>query len=339
MSVGPESTNSVEIKSNQVSVMFNGQRQMIVSNNGDVYITGQFTGNGAGLTNVSLVLGKISTGSNGAAASWMVGLDSTGKTTTNAVPSGGGTIPNGLVTNSSTAGLTVTNSSAVGGVPLTNGYVGDPNGQYFFDTSQATPPSGISMQMQKFIYHSDQGYLLYNNAGGGGNEAIRFENPGGNNYNDSTYMTFYQRLWFSPYTTTEACRIWALNDDPNSWTNAATENTSLIFWTIGGGNERETMRITPQGVCKTLNGFASNSNSIPVSVSVGASPFLFTNTTANNIFCDIDASSSITFALAKNGVTIVSSQTGIAGEWSLKIGDVFGVTYSGGTPSILTNRW
>jgi hypothetical protein len=93
MSVGPESTNSVEIKSNQVSVMFNGQRQMIVSNNGDVYITGQFTGNGAGLTNVSLVLGKSSTGSNGAAASWMLGLDSTGKTTTNAVPSGGSQTP------------------------------------------------------------------------------------------------------------------------------------------------------------------------------------------------------------------------------------------------------
>lgn len=42
------------------------------------------------VTNVALRLGLTATGSNGAAATWMLGLDNAGKMTTNAVPAGGG---------------------------------------------------------------------------------------------------------------------------------------------------------------------------------------------------------------------------------------------------------
>lgn len=48
------------------------------------------TGDGSGLTNVPLALGQVAIGSNGATASTMLGLDGSGKVTTNAVPSGGG---------------------------------------------------------------------------------------------------------------------------------------------------------------------------------------------------------------------------------------------------------
>ncbi|MDE2103766.1 MAG: hypothetical protein KGL39_41395 [Patescibacteria group bacterium] len=56
------------------------------------------SGNGSGLTNVPVTLGSAITGSNGAAAAWMLGMDAGGNVTSNAVPGGGGAV-NALLTN------------------------------------------------------------------------------------------------------------------------------------------------------------------------------------------------------------------------------------------------
>jgi hypothetical protein len=80
---------TTDTNGNPVNVTFNGS------------FTGFLAGSGAGLTNTPLALGTVATGSNGAAAIWMVGLDAAGNPTTNAVPSGsGGSTANTIQTNS-----------------------------------------------------------------------------------------------------------------------------------------------------------------------------------------------------------------------------------------------
>jgi hypothetical protein len=97
---------------------------------GDLFASHVFA-DGSGLTNTPLALGTIATGSNGASAVWMVGLDAAGKATTNAVPSGGGSTPNVLTTNAATrqvvsGPVTLTNTANTfsgNGGGLTNIYV------------------------------------------------------------------------------------------------------------------------------------------------------------------------------------------------------------------------
>ena len=72
-------------------------------------LQGSLGGNGGGLTNTPLQLGIVATGSNGAAATMMLGLDASGKPTTNAVPAGGsaGNIGWAQITNSPATNISV----------------------------------------------------------------------------------------------------------------------------------------------------------------------------------------------------------------------------------------
>ena len=80
---------------------------------------GTFTGNGGGLTNTPLQLGIVATGSNGAAATMMLGLDASGKPTTNAVPAGGTGVLNGAANVGLNSLFSVTNSGTGNGSLMT----------------------------------------------------------------------------------------------------------------------------------------------------------------------------------------------------------------------------
>ncbi|MDE2106196.1 MAG: hypothetical protein KGL39_53750 [Patescibacteria group bacterium] len=99
---GIESSN---ILIGSVGVLGDQNVTRIGSTQTNTYISGVISGNGSGLTNVPVTLGSAITGSNGAAAAWMLGMDAAGNVTSNAVPSGGASAPSAnVVTN--WAGLT-----------------------------------------------------------------------------------------------------------------------------------------------------------------------------------------------------------------------------------------
>ncbi len=86
------------------------------------------------------------------------------------------------------------------------------------------------------------------------------------------------------------------------------------------------------------NGITMYSNSIPVAVTVGASPFLFTNKTTTDLRCNIGDSTSITTSYGRNGVTLHASTTDLNLETTLYVNEYITLTYSGGTPTLFTNR-
>jgi hypothetical protein len=86
------------------------------------------------------------------------------------------------------------------------------------------------------------------------------------------------------------------------------------------------------------NGITQFSNCIPVAVTVGASAFKFTNTTPAMLFCNIGDSTAITTSVGINGVTIMASTTDLNTQIQLKVNDYLTLTYSGGTPTLFTNK-
>jgi hypothetical protein len=125
--------------------------------NSGTYTASGFIGNGGGLTNTPLALGTIATGSNGASAVWMVGLDAAGKATTNAVPSGDGSGGGGSVTNQLGSFSPVDNIFSVkqfgaygDGVVLTNVFVAAGSSNLFCPTSPfSTNDVGLVLEVWK----------------------------------------------------------------------------------------------------------------------------------------------------------------------------------------------
>jgi len=94
----------------------NGYFTFTANSDGSTNVTFVMTnaaGNGINLTNVSVQLGIVATGSNGSAATMMLGLDASGKATTNAVPAGGavGNIGWAQITNSPATNIAVNSFS------------------------------------------------------------------------------------------------------------------------------------------------------------------------------------------------------------------------------------
>jgi hypothetical protein len=84
------------------------------------------------------------------------------------------------------------------------------------------------------------------------------------------------------------------------------------------------------------NGFASYATHIPNAVSVGASPYSFTNTISVALECYF--SDAAAYTLAKNGTTVLSGLTG-DDYFVMQPGSYFTLTYSSTTPTVNTNAW
>lgn len=118
------------------------------------------------------------------------------------------------------------------------------------------------------------------------------------------------------------------------------------FWQVtiaGNTNVPAAALATPGSFIANTNlflmgDFVRYSNSIPIAVTVGASPFLFTNTTAAMLNCYIGDSTSITLSVGLNGATVFPSTTDLNVHVPLRVGDYLIFTYSGGTPTLFTNR-
>jgi hypothetical protein len=76
----------------------------------------------------------------------------------------------------------------------------------------------------------------------------------------------------------------------------------------------------------------------PVAVTVGASPFLFTNTTATDMRCFVSGGAA-TVSVGLNATTVAASLAAL--DYSLIIGptEYITLTYSFGTPTLYTNKF
>ena len=76
----------------------------------------------------------------------------------------------------------------------------------------------------------------------------------------------------------------------------------------------------------------------PVAVTVGASPFLFTNTTATDMRCFVSGGAA-TVSVGLNATTVAGSLAAL--DYSLIIGptEYVTLTYSVGTPTLYTNKF
>lgn len=97
------------------------------------------------------------------------------------------------------------------------------------------------------------------------------------------------------------------------------------------------------GVIYAERGFASHSRNLlaPQTISVGASPFNWTNevaTAGTNVFVFIDGSG-VTGSVALNGTTIFSALAGADATVPLQPGEYVTVTYTIGTPTMTWKPW
>ncbi len=76
----------------------------------------------------------------------------------------------------------------------------------------------------------------------------------------------------------------------------------------------------------------------PSSMVVGASPFNFTNTLSSTLHCWLSDSTAITTSVGINGVTVLASTTDLNSYFPLRQNEYVTLTYSGGTPTLFTNR-
>jgi hypothetical protein len=92
------------------------------------------------------------------------------------------------------------------------------------------------------------------------------------------------------------------------------------------------------GAVVVTNGIASYAPHTPVAVTVGASPFRYTNNTPVAQECWIDDAAAL-FSLSKNGVQVRSSLAGSSGQFALMPTNVIIITYPVTAPTFTTNVW
>ena len=87
----------------------------------------------------------------------------------------------------------------------------------------------------------------------------------------------------------------------------------------------------------STNGISTYGNKIPNAVSVGASPFTFSNSVGVNLECNFVAGGTASFSITKNGVPVKNNLTA---DWQgvLQSTNIFVLTYTV-APTFLTNNW
>ena len=103
------------------------------------------------------------------------------------------------------------------------------------------------------------------------------------------------------------------------------------------GTQAGTHNLVVAGTVTSTNGFISaGSTHIPVAVTVGSSPFTFTNLTSSALECYF--SDAAAYSITKNGVGVYGSLAG-DGYFILQPTNRFVITYASTTPTIYTNSW
>jgi hypothetical protein len=119
-----------------------------------------------------------------------------------------------------------------------------------------------------------------------------------------------------------------------NWVQVST-NGNLTFYGTATFNSTNVLF---SGAVVVTNGIASYAPHTPVAVTVGASPFRYTNNTPVAQECWIDDAAAL-FSLSKNGVQVRSSLAGSSGQFALMPTNVIIITYPVTAPTFTTNVW
>lgn len=163
--------------------------------------------------------------------------------------------------------------------------------QLILDPTGSTSAIGISFDPSTFIYRFGAGNIAFT----------------GNTYFDGDVR---------PKTTA----TYDIGTSSSKFRNATFSATVIGF------SLRASDIITTNGIASYKNATAANT-----SITVGASPFNYTNSTGVTIFVDIDANGSTT-TVGRNGTTVFSALVNGDHEMILKNGGYLTVTYSIATP-------
>lgn len=130
------------------------------------------------------------------------------------------------------------------------------------------------------------------------------------------------------------------SDFDNEFAIRAANGLRLVGPLTNNGSAKISGDATVNGFIVTTNGFASyrSNKTDSVSISVGASPFHWTNATAMNITAYVDTAACSVATVGLNSGTAVFSKPGCC-TVNLQPGESFDVTYSGGSTFARWKAW